>query len=62
MVKILKPGTLQKIKCDECGCLFSFEDEDTEIVMSKAITPQCEIVEKIIECPQCGKDIDLKER
>lgn len=25
MIKIIKPGTKEKISCNSCGCLFSYE-------------------------------------
>lgn len=28
MIKIIKHGTKQKLTCEECGCLFSFEETD----------------------------------
>lgn len=31
MIKIIKPGTKEKISCNSCGCLFSYEKEDIEI-------------------------------
>lgn len=31
MIEIIKPGTKEKISCNSCGCLFSYEKEDIEI-------------------------------
>ena len=49
MVKIIKFGTIQKTTCKECGCLFSFEEED--------LKPQKDRIKKAIDCPQCGHEI-----
>lgn len=57
MIKIIKKGTRQKIECEECGCYFSFDEEDIEkapsalsLLSSKA---------KTIVCPQCENAIYL---
>lgn len=56
MVKIIKKGTRQKMTCEECGCYFSFDEEDIEnpatlrILSSKT---------RAITCPQCGNIIYL---
>ena len=31
MIKIIEKGTKHKIRCKDCGCLFSFDDEDVNI-------------------------------
>ena len=46
MIKIIEPGTRTITKCTECGCKFSYENED--------------IVKTLVACPQCGKEIVLK--
>ena len=30
MIKIIEPGTRTITKCTECGCKFSYENEDIE--------------------------------
>lgn len=50
MIHIIKKGTKQKIQCGECGCLFSFEKEDMEIINN------C----KTIKCPQCDNILVLE--
>ena len=30
MIKIIEPGTRTITKCSECGCKFSYENEDIE--------------------------------
>lgn len=46
MIKIIKRGTKQTHKCSECGCVFSYEEEDVQI----GIFNICDI----IRCPQCN--------
>ena len=36
MIEIIKPGTKEKISCNSCGCLFSYEKEIKYITC-----PQC---------------------
>ena len=59
MIKIIEPGTRKIIKCTECGCKFSYENDDIE-------GHELYLVDLLlagisyIECPQCGKKIILK--
>ena len=32
MIHIIEKGTKQKTQCSKCGCIFSFEKEDIEIM------------------------------
>lgn len=55
MVTIIEKGTKHKQKCENCGCLFSYEDEDIDVHYTWLVpTKEC------IKCPQCGNDILLK--
>ena len=45
MIKIIEPGTRTITKCTECGCKFSYENED--------------IVKTWVVCPQCHKSIAI---
>lgn len=61
MIKIIEKGTKQKIRCEGCGCLFSFDDEDVNIRTGIGIYGM-EIREKhyrTIVCPQCNNEIVL---
>ena len=49
MIKILRKGTRQKLTCDECGCYFSFETEDTKLINEH----YC------VNCPQCDRVLEL---
>lgn len=53
MIKIIKKGTRDIRECDNCGCLFSFDEIDTTFVNEMN-------VKKYIKCPQCGKNIILE--
>ena len=53
MIKIIKQGTRQKLECDNCGCMFSFEDED--------VKRDCVRMRRFIECPQCRAKIYIAD-
>lgn len=60
MIKIIEKETKHKIRCEDCGCLFSFDDEDVNI--RPGITICGMEVKKpygIIVCPQCENGIVL---
>lgn len=59
MIKIIEPGTRTITECAECGCKFSYENEDIEkdgILLDNPFS-----FEKTwVVCPQCGKEIVLE--
>ena len=59
MIKIIEPGTRRIIKCTECGCEFSFDEDDIKGYKLYVVDPLA-VREPYIECPQCGKEIILK--
>ena len=60
MIKIIEPGTRTITKCAECGCKFSYENEDIE--KDGLWANNLVFIGKIfVVCPQCGKEIVLKE-
>ena len=60
MIKIIEPGTRTITKCTECGCKFSYENEDIE--KEGLLANNLVFIGKIfVVCPQCGKEIVLKE-
>ena len=60
MIKIIEPGTRTITKCAECGCKFSYEKEDIET--DGLLVNNLVFIGKIfVVCPQCGKEIVLKE-
>ena len=60
MIKIIEPGTRTITKCAECGFKFSYENEDIE--KDGLWANNLVFIGKIfVVCPQCGKEIVLKE-
>ena len=49
MIKIIKEGTRKITKCQNCGCEFSYEEED---VLRDPVR-----VENHVNCPQCNKAV-----
>lgn len=57
MIKIIELGTIRKQKCQRCGCLFSYENED---VITERNEHMLLGFHKIyINCPQCEQKIVL---
>lgn len=53
MIKVIKERTRKQIECTTCGCLFTYDEEDTKIsTISNNRKP--------IICPQCNKEIILE--
>jgi len=62
MIKIIKQGTKKTCSCDNCGCLFSYEDEDIENIYQGSYFSVSEMNHKnIVRCPQCNTGIVLKQ-
>lgn len=61
MIKIIEKGTKHKIRCKDCGCLFSFDDEDVNIRTRIGIWEMevCKKHYRTIVCPQCNNEIVL---
>ena len=60
MIKIIEPGTRTITKCAECGCKFSYENEDIE--KDGLWANNLVFIGKIfVVCPQCSKEIVLEE-
>ena len=60
MIKIIKEGTRKIAKCPNCGCEFSYEEEDIEkyglFANNSVLAGKTWVV-----CPQCSKEIVLEE-
>ena len=52
MILIIKEGTRKIAKCPNCGCEFSYEEEDV------LRYPICRI-ENYVNCPQCNEAIKV---
>lgn len=48
MIKIIKEGTRKIAKCPNCGCEFSYEEEDVQI-----------FTKRHVNCPQCDKAVTV---
>ena len=60
MIKIIEPVTRTVTSCEYCGCKFSYENEDIE--KDGLWANNLVFIGKIfVVCPQCGKEIVLKE-
>ena len=59
VIKIIEPGTRRITECTECGCKFSYENEDIEgheLYLVDLLLAGISYIER----PQCGKEIRLK--
>ena len=61
MIKIIKKGTKKTQECNFCGCIFSYEEEDIITKTYAEETFHHVYVNDVIYCPQCKKEIILKE-
>lgn len=52
MIEIIKHGTKHTAICFECGCKFSYEDED---VLNDTL--DYKTVRTYVNCPQCDKKV-----
>ena len=57
MIKIIKEGTRKTCECENCGCVFSYEKEDIEVVKSDILNSR----EEFITCPQCNKKVYISK-
>lgn len=55
MIKIIELGTIRKQKCQRCGCLFSYENEDIKHSTNFASITSYSCGYDYIICPQCEK-------
>lgn len=59
MIKIIKEGTINRIECDYCGALLSYDINDIQKENEKEHWP-CYSLVKYIICPQCQNKIILE--
>ena len=60
MIKIIKEGTRKIAECPNCGCEFSYEEEDIE--KYGLLADSLVLIGKTwVVCPQCSKEIVLEE-
>lgn len=53
MIKIIKRGTRKTIECEDCGCLFTYDEEDINVDCYYPLNFGYVI------CPQCKSEIDV---
>ena len=58
MIKIIEPGTRTVTECAECGCKFSYENEDIKVSGPHSMD-ELQTRKSYIVCPQCHKSIEL---
>ena len=63
MIEIIKLGTKKTCTCNECGCYFSYEDEDVETryTSSNVFGVVANLPTNVIKCPQCDTEIILSQ-
>lgn len=64
MIEIIKRGTKKTCTCDNCGCYFSYEEEDIKVESYHAfdITQMGDDTYKeYVQCPQCDTEIILSQ-
>ena len=61
MIEIIKRGTKKTCTCNECGCCFSYEDEDIETAYegTNVFGVTTGLHRNFIRCPQCGVDVTV---
>ena len=52
MIKIIRHGDKKRLVCTECGCIFTYETEDT--VTNRTGLNE---YETHVDCPDCGTSI-----
>ena len=58
MIKIIERGTKTIGECENCGCRFSYENEDIKVSGPHSMD-QLQTRKSYIVCPQCHKSITL---
>lgn len=61
MIEVIQHGSKRRVTCESCGCIFTYEEEDTATTLTSQITliSQIEWVRFVI-CPDCGEKVLLK--
>lgn len=60
MIKIITKGTRKRITCEECGCYFSYDQEDVKEVPAD-LTGGYTVRKHIVACPQCEVPVYVDE-
>ncbi len=62
MKKIIKKGTKAIMKCDNCGCEFSYEEEDTHTALTNHLRSKYTTTTYLVDCPQCDTACVIKDK
>lgn len=57
MIEIIKKGTKTKCTCKQCGCLFTYEEEDLK--KKEYVHPLNGLDLPYVICPQCSNKITV---
>lgn len=58
MIEIIQRGTKNRRTCVNCGCIFSYEEEDIRKDGVYSVDP-LKVKKTYVICPQCHKEIAL---
>jgi hypothetical protein len=64
MIEIIKRGTKKTCTCNECGCYFSYEDEDVLVESYHSLDifqMSDDYYKEFVQCPQCDEKVILKQ-
>ena len=61
MKKVIKHGKLKEIEitCPNCGCIFTYENEDIIQKENPSLTSATSYRQTIVYCPDCGAEIQV---
>lgn len=59
MIEVIKPGTKNRVECNNCGSLLSYSVDDIKL-QEKYLSQRDSYNEKYIICPQCNFKIVLE--
>ena len=60
MIKIIQEGTKNRVECDYCGALLSY-DKDDAVETKYHLSNGFSSTRKSITCPQCQNEIIMEE-
>lgn len=63
MIEIIKRGTKKTCTCKECGCVFSYEEEDVDTVytVNDIFGVKTNLLRNVVKCPQCDTAIVVSQ-
>ena len=61
MIEVIKPGTKNRVECNNCGALLSYSVDDIKL-QEKYLSQRDSYNEKYIMCQQCNERIVLERK